>query len=244
MKNCDRDDNLGYFKLYPAPMFEALCRLNPSELIGCTTTMYGPMLYCIVRALTSHNCLEIGNDFGWSSGFMAWAIKENNARFGSNGKFYGVDIGDKSHLQKAHDEAGLPSQFIHDPKGSVHWLMNQNIFGPESLDVAFIDGLHEDNYLRREIELVYPLIKGKGAGYICLHDVYSSMQKTYPKIISDPRWKFEAIRFPMNYGFAILRKMEGYEEVDQWPEGDEKGIAIEQGVLDKDHNLINEGAGI
>lgn len=238
MKNSDRDDNLGYFKEWPAPMFEAMCRLNPAEAINATTPFYGPMLYILTRALGARFAMEIGNDRGYSSGFMAWAIKENAARLGHGGRFYGIDISDKSDIQKSHDEIGLPSTFIQDDKGSVHWLENQKTIERDSLDIVFVDGLHQDAYVMREVELLYPLVKGKGSGFICLHDVYSTCEKAFPKIIGDPRFKFEFIRLPMNYGFAILRKMEGYDHSNiHWPDGDETALGVLQGLINEDGSL-------
>lgn len=238
MKDNNRNDNLGYFKIWPAPMFEALCRLNPAEAINATTPFYGPMLYSLTRAIGAQFALEIGNDRGWCSGFMAYAIKENALRLGHGGRFYGIDISDKSQLQAEHDDAMLPSTFIQDEKGSVHWLENQKILGNETLDIAFVDGLHQDAYVQREVELLYPLIKSNGSGYICLHDVYSTCENAFPKIVSDPRYKWEYIRLPLNYGFAILRKMEGYDHTKrQWPEGDETALGVAMGLVNEDGTL-------
>lgn len=219
-------------------MFEAMCRLNPAEAINATTPFYGPMLYIIARAIGAQFALEIGNDRGYSSGFLAWAIKENAARLGHGGRFYGIDISDKRELQASHDEIGLPSTFIQDEKGSVNWLENQNLIGAETLDIAFVDGLHQDAYVMREVELLYPLIKSKGMGFICLHDVYSTCENAFPKIVADPRFKFEYVRLPLNYGFAILRKMEGYDHaVRQWPDGDETALGVAMGLVNEDGSL-------
>ena len=95
----DGDFNLGYFKEWPAPMYEAMCRLNPAESINSTTPHYGPLLYAIARAIGAHNILEIGVAQGWTSGFLAWAIKENNTRYGMGGKFFAIDIDDKAYIQ-------------------------------------------------------------------------------------------------------------------------------------------------
>lgn len=234
----DRNDNLGYFKEWPAPMFEAMCRLNPAEAINATTPFYGPLLYTLARSLNSLKALEIGNDRGWSSGFLAWAVRENIARSGAPGRFYGLDISDKSILQKEHDTVGLPSTFIQDEKGSVHWLENQTTFDRDSLDIVFVDGLHQNEYVAREVELLYPLVKGRGDGFICLHDVYSTCEEAYPLIINNPNYKFEAIRLPFNYGFAILRKMEDYDyQKKHWPDGDETDLGVKMGLCNPDGSL-------
>ena len=247
MKRCEGDWDLGYFKVHPAPMWEAMTRLNPCEVINSTTPHYGPLLYTLGRAIPVFNVLEIGVAEGWSSGFLAWAVKENNTRYGYTGKFFGLDIGDKKHLQRAHDEAGLPSQFIQHEKGSVDFLEHPELWPREwherPFDLIFIDGLHQKDYVRREQELVYPLLKGAGGGYLCHHDVYAFMESLWPEIVEQkapdakgvlrPAW--EHIRFLENYGFGILRKMEGYNHEKQfWPDGDQTALAIEQGFLNPD----------
>jgi predicted O-methyltransferase YrrM len=240
MKREDADFNLGYFKEFPAPMYEGLCRLNPADSINSTTPFYGPMLYTIARAIGAHNVLEIGVAQAWSSGFMAWAVKENNSRFAANGRFYAIDIDDKSEIQKEFDAAGLPATFIHHPKGSVDFLENQKGWPPEFFDLIFIDGLHQNEYVEREIELVYPLLKGNGDGYLALHDVYAFLEKLWPKVIvrrghdkdGESMLAFEHIRFLNNYGFGLLRKMEGYDRKKVfWPDGDQTDLARKGGFI-------------
>lgn len=254
MKNETGDWDLGYFKIHPAPMWEAMTRLNPCEILNSTTPHYGPLLYTMGRAIPAFNVLEIGVAEGWSSGFMAWAVKENNTRYAHNGKYYGLDIGNKDHLQAQHDAAGLPSQFIRHEKGSVDFLERRELWPKEwqsadsagFFDLIFIDGLHEENYVRREMELVYPLLKGNGYGYLCNHDVYAFMEKLWPEIVAQqapdkegvmrPRW--EHIRFLENYGFGICRKMEGYDHKKVfWPDGDQRQLAVDQGFLNQDGSI-------
>lgn len=257
MKNQNGDWDLGYFLQHPAAMWEAMTRLNPCEIINSTTPHYGPLLYTMGRAIPAFNVLEIGNAEGWSSGFMAWAVKENNTRYKHNGKFYGLDIGDKTHLQKMHEEAGLPSKFIMHEKGSVDFLEHPELWPYEMrnsdkhgfFDLIFIDGLHQKDYVRREIDLVYPLLKGNGNGYLCNHDVYAFMETLWPEIVArqapdkegvmKPAW--EHIRFLENYGFGIMRKMEGYDyKKIFWPQGDQTQLAIDQGFLNPDGTIKKE----
>lgn len=239
MKNRTGDFDLGYFDQYPAPMYEAMTRLCPTEFMNGTTPHYGPLLYVLGKILGGHCMLEIGVAEGWSSGFMAWAMKENNTRFGMNGRFYGLDIDNKDWLQKNHDEVGLPSTFIEHKAGSVDWLEKQTIFSPQSLDLVFIDGLHYVPYVKKEIELLYPLVKGNGNGYIVLHDVYAFIEAGWPAITDRTapdsngvmKPAFEVMRFLPNYGLGILRKMEGYDHHKVfWPDGDQKEFAKLQGV--------------
>lgn len=250
MKNANGDWDLGYFKIHPAPMWEAMTRLNPCEMINSTTPHYGPLLYAFGRAIPAFKVLEIGIAEGWSAGFMAWAVKENNTRYAMNGQYFGLDISDKNHIQAMHDEIGLPSKFIQHEKGSVDFLERPELWPeswqPGTFDLIFVDGLHESNYVRREVELLYPLLKGNGSGYMAHHDVYAFMESLWPEIVAQqapdsegvmrPAW--EHIRFLENYGFGLLRKMEGYDYKKVfWPDGDQRDLAIQQGFLNTDGSV-------
>lgn len=215
--------DMGYFDTYPAAMYQAMCALSPSHAINHTTPYYGPLLYTLGRIIGVHKVLEIGVAYGWTGGFLAHAVKENNVRYQMNGKYYGLDIEDKSWLSPKFEKFGLPHEFILAEKGSVDWLRTQTTFGPETLDMVFVDGWHNNNYVLNEFELLYPLVKGGGNGYIVMHDVYAFVEAAYKKIIQNPRYKLEYVRFLPNYGFAILRKIEG-EDPDKihWPDGDQK----------------------
>jgi hypothetical protein len=64
-----------------------------------------------------------------------------------------------------------------------------------------------------EIELVYPLLKDRGFGFIFLHDIVDmGVSGAWWKLKNDPR--FESIGLEANYGLDILRKLENvrYEE--------------------------------
>jgi predicted O-methyltransferase YrrM len=214
--------DLGYFDSWPAPMYEAMTKLNPCPVINSTTPFYGPLIYTLCRVIPAYRALEMGVAQGWTSGFMAWAIKENNDRHGANGKYYGLDSAPKPEEQKAHDALGLPSEFIHCPEGSVAFLEKQTKWEKDSLDLVFIDGWHNTDYVRRELELVYPLVKDGGRGYILMHDVYATCEQVFREVSKDQRYHFEFVRFLENYGLAILRKMENYDDKKiYWPEGDQ-----------------------
>jgi hypothetical protein len=231
--------------LHPAPMFEAMCRLNPCESINGTTPNYGPLLYALARALPAFNILEIGVAEGWCSGFMSWAVRENNTRFGMNGRFYGIDIDDKTHLQSEYDSMKLPATFISHPKGSVDYL-RANPWPKASFDLMFIDGLHQVEYVLEEVKLLYPLLKGNGQGYLCFHDIYAFVEDVWPLLVKmeapdingvmKPAW--EHIRFQENYGFGMLRKMEGYNYTPRHEYPDQTDYALAQGVIDKEKHVL------
>lgn len=215
-------DDLGYFDKFPAPMYEAMARLSPSGVINSTTPNYGPLLYTLGRAIGAMSVLEIGVAQGWSSGFMAWAVRENGVRHGVQGRYYGVDVAEKDDLRQRCDELQLPVEFIAHPKGSVDFLRQQKRWGPETFDLVFIDGWHNNTYVMQEMELIYPLVKGGGKGYVAMHDVYAYCEGVYKSITNDPRYEWESIRFFDNYGLALLRKMAGYDhDRIHWPEGDQ-----------------------
>lgn len=202
--NRNTDNDLGYFDIYgPAPLFEAMANLSPSPIINSTTTHYGPFLYGLAKLINAKNCLEIGLATGWSSGFLAWACKENN------GFYRGVDICGKGDLKDQMTKLELPHEIICDTQGSVNWLENQDAFGPESLDLVFDDGWHNTEYVQQEVELVYPLLKKNGI--LVMHDVYAACETVYP--IIKEKYPWQTLRILPCYGMGILVKQEGKTEV-------------------------------
>lgn len=222
--------DIEYFKEFPSPMMEAMTRLATCEING-TCPHYAPFLYCVGKMIGSHYSLEIGTAQGYTSGYMAWAIRENNTRFAANGRHYSIDILDRSPMQADFDAMGLPASLIQHEKGSLDWLKNNNIFAPESLDLVFIDGLHYDPYLKAEVELIYPLLKGNGNGYMALHDTSAFVELADKDIRENPKYQWESIRFINNYGLTLYRKMDGLDRNKRfWPSGDQTDIAKQMGL--------------
>jgi len=214
-----------YFKTYPAPMFEAVFNQHIGPC-NSTTPYFGPLLYWLCRCVNALNVMEIGLAQGWSSFFMASAVKDAGVRNGVEGTYYGVDIADKKELFDEMNARGVNAKFIH--SDSLKWLETQTEIEKNKLELVFIDGWHETEHVKREVELIYPLLKDKGDGYLILHDVSAWCEEVYPIILNDPKYKWESIRFLMNYGLAIMRKMENfpYDKIF-WPDG----CQHEQGVL-------------
>ena len=212
--------DMKYFEVYPSPIFEAMFNQHIGP-INSTTCYYGPLIYWLCRSANALNTLEIGLAQGWTSFFMASAVKDEGVRHGVEGTYYGVDIADKTELFDAMNKRGVNAKFIH--SDSVKWLESQTEIENNKLEVVYVDGWHETEHVKREVELIYPLLKDKGDGYLVLHDIYAYCEEVYPIILNDPRYKWEAIRFLTNYGMAILRKMENYDH-DKifWPEGCQK----------------------
>lgn len=188
--------------------------------INTTLPYYGPMLYWITRAIGAHYVLEIGVAQGYSSFFLANAIKDNNERLGMNGKYIGIDFADKKHVETQLKELGLPAEIWHIDSIKV----TDDMLKPYPLDLVFQDGFHNTEHCLKELEIFYPHLKDAGRGYLIAHDVYAYCEEYYRKMISDPRYKFESVRFLENYGLAICRKMDNYDyDHIHWPTGDMKG---------------------
>lgn len=221
-QRCTSEDDLGYFQKYPAAMYEAMTRLSPSSVINSTTPNYGPLLYTLGRVIGVQNVLEIGVAQGWSSGFMAWAVKENNVRYGMTGSYYGIDVQPKPDLARHAAELELPMQLIIHPQGSVDFLEQQTLWQPESFDLIFIDGWHNTEYVAKEVALCYPLLKSRGLGYLVMHDIYAYCEEVWKLVVESQHFAWESLRFFDNYGLGILRKMAGYDHAKvHWPEGDQ-----------------------
>jgi hypothetical protein len=214
---------MGYFKEYPAPIYEETTRLSPASVINSTTPYYGPLLYWLARCTGAHHALEIGVAQFWTGGFIAHGVKDNNTRYGANGKYYGMDIQDKAEFKANADELQLPVEFIIHPAGSVDYLeKNVNQWPDGFFNFIYIDGYHNTEYVQREVELLYPKLAGNGAGYMIHHDIYSYCEELWGLVVKDPRYQWEHVRFLDNYGLGILRKMEGYDHSKVfWPEGDQ-----------------------
>ena len=207
------------FDNHPSPVWEAMMKLHRSH-VNSTTPCFGPLLYWWIRAIGACNVIEIGVAQGYTSWFMASAIKDNNVRYGCNGKYVAIDIADKRPLFQPMIDDGLPIEVI--TNESIKYLETQKMFAPGTLDLAFVDGWHNDKYVRREMELIYPLLKNKGEGYAFLHDIYGYCERIYDEIVKNPNYKWEHIRLMNNYGLGILRKMENYDYTKiYWPEGDQ-----------------------
>lgn len=209
------------FDEHPDKIMESIMLHHPSCING-TLPFYGPLLNFLIKASTGVNALEIGVAQGYSSYFMAQAIQYNNARFKHAGKYVGIDIGDKTPLFEDMRRMDLPVEFWHMDSLEALPLMKGREF-----DVIFQDGYHNTQHCLKELELFYPMLKGKGDGYLVIHDVYAYCEEYYKIMMKDSRYKFESVRFLNNYGLAICRKMEGYDyDKVFWPEGDCKTPGI------------------
>jgi predicted O-methyltransferase YrrM len=219
----------GYFKEFPAPIFEASCKDHIDTPINHSTPYYGPMFYWLARIIDAHYAVEIGVCKAYSSYFLASGIKDNMTRYGSDGKYWGIDIsGEMPEFERLFREKGLPVTILQ----MDSWDIKPETFEGHQLNLAFVDGWHSRQHLLKEVELLYSLLLDAGRGYLVIHDVYGWVMEPVQEIYNNPKYKWEYIRFFANYGLAILRKMDNYIEDPKtmWPQGPEPDIRNEDGT--------------
>jgi len=221
--------DLGYFSEFKSPIFEASCKDHIDTVINHSTPYYGPLMYWIVRSCDANFAVEIGVCKAYSSYFIAAGIKDNMVRHGCAGQYYGVDIsGELPTLEAKLREKDLPVTMLQ----MDSWDMTHATFGNNPIGFAFVDGWHSEQHILKEVDLLYPMLKNGGHGYLAIHDTYGWVCKPMQKIMNNPKYKWEYIRFFNNYGFTLLRKMEDYHEDPDaiWPQGPEPDIRNEDGT--------------
>jgi len=199
-----------YFNQYPAEIFELLAR-NHYVQINHTTPFYGILLYSIIKSIQAYNVVEIGTGYGWCSYFMAQAVKENVARHKEMpGRYLAVDISDRTkELFDQMKKDGLPVEYMY--KDSLEIKPEDLIFNDRKLDLLFQDGNHRPDYCLKELDIIYPMLKGNGEGYLVAHDTYAWCEEYFKAIYNNPKYQWEFVSFPFNMGITVFRKMEGYD---------------------------------
>ncbi|MDP8265822.1 MAG: class I SAM-dependent methyltransferase [Candidatus Aceula meridiana] len=205
--------DIEYFKEYPAPVMENAQRMHYTNL-NSTITFFGPMLYYFARAIGAEHILEIGMAEGYTSFYLANAAKDNGTRYGMAGNmYYGVEIlGKALDIKEQMDKLELPNDIRVMSSADI----TPETFDNVTFDIIFQDGNHERDYVVKEVETLYPQLKGEGKGFLICHDVYGPAEDGVHEIINDPRYNWEYIRICEIYGIAILRKMDGYKEGKRW----------------------------
>ena len=199
-----------YFNEYSAPVMENMQRLHYTN-INSTITFYGPMLYYLVRALGCEHVLELGTAEGYTSFYLASAVKDNAVRYKMEGNmYYGVDV----RNMKVHEhltDRGLPNKFLYMDTNEI----TTETFKDITFDLIFQDGPHDTEHVLHEFETLWPQLKGEGKGYWIFHDCYGPaeegfriLKRRFEKKEVDAEW----IRLDSVYGIAIIRKMDGYDE--------------------------------
>ena len=200
--------DIEYFKEYPAPIMEHIHSAHYTN-VNSTITFFGPMLYFLCRALGVEQVLEIGMAEGYTSWYLANAVKDNAVRYKMDGNmYYGMDILDRSDVVKPKlDAANLPNKIIQ--MDSIN--LTKDTFKDVKFDFIFQDGAHDTEHVVHEIDVLYPQLKGDGKGFLVCHDVYGPAEEGVRAILNDSRYEWEYCRICEIYGIALLRKMEGYD---------------------------------
>jgi predicted O-methyltransferase YrrM len=207
--------DIEYFTDYPAPIMELVHSAHHTNL-NSTISFFGPMLYYFARAIGAEQILEVGVAEGYTSWYLAHAVKDNATRYKMYGNmYYGVDILDRTEVVKPKlDAAGLPNTLIQ--MDSIN--LTSETFKDVRFDMIFLDGCHDRDHIRHEAEVLYPQLKGEGNGFMLLHDVYGPGEVGCHEVIKNPKYNWEYVRICEIYGIAILRKMDGYKEGLRWRE--------------------------
>lgn len=204
------EKDLEYFSDHPAPLMELIHSKHFTN-INSTLAFFGPMLYFLVRAFGSEQVLEIGHAEGYSSWYLANAIKDNATRFKmEDNRYYGIDIVQTESVKEKLKD--LPAVVMNLDSMKI----TPETFKDITFDLIFQDGNHDTEHVLYELKTLYPQLKGEGRGYWIFHDCYGPAEEGFQevlKLIKNGTYNFEFVRlFDSNYGMAIMRKMEGYDE--------------------------------
>lgn len=153
------------------------------------------ILYYLARRSRAKATLEVGVYNGATSLILALLMKENN------GIHYGIDI-DQEHLNKfgrLAEEYGVRDNirlFCAD-SGYIDWKI--------PLDLAFIDGNHNREWVLRDIDVFAPNIKR--GGFLCFHDSFSEADGCDVGGALDMKWneKWDRLDLPFGMGLTIWR---------------------------------------
>ena len=202
------EKDIQYFSEYPAPVMEHIQKLHFTN-VNSTITYFGPMLYFLIRALGCEQVLELGHAEGYSSFYMANAVKDNGTRFSmKDNMYYGVDIVQTQKTIDKMNAEGLPNKIINLDSA----LITPDTFKGIKFDLIFQDGAHDTEHVVHEMKTLYPQLKGGGKGYWIFHDCFGPSEEGFKAVINDPQFNWEWCRIFCVYGLGILRKMDGWDE--------------------------------
>jgi predicted O-methyltransferase YrrM len=192
----------------------------------CVELEVARLWYSIIRLLRSCKVLETGVYKGYSTAWIATAVKENAANLGKDGHVVAIDPWDIPHLW---DDSELES--------IITWVKkkSQDAFSDianEKFDLLIIDSEHTYNTCMWELKnLEKLLIPG---GYILMHDsiMYDGVGAAVMELYNNPRFEVVTLDSPritswnkLTPGVTIVRKiMDGDPELSfdnekaSWPE--------------------------
>lgn len=138
-----------------------------------------------LRERARGNVLEIGVSRGNSTTALLMGVKENG------GTLYSVDINNDC------------SNLFNDPQWKFIWGDSVNMWKyvsevlPDKIDVAYIDGDHAYESVKRDLDNILPRMSGHGV--IMLHDV---LHPDYPGVLK----AFGPKQAYMSYGYQEIRE--------------------------------------
>ncbi len=189
---------------------------------------FGFIYYALARTLRPKHVLVIGSGFGFSVACFALALRDNGT-----GRLLFVDpsysvladgpfktVGGTSQWDDAAKVArrfgrfGVADLVTHYRMRSDEFFERYEELGLPSLDIAFIDGNHSYDNVRRDFRGA--LRRMRRNGYLLLHDtniyvrelVRHAGVKRWLKALKARKDLFEAIDFPFSSGVALVRVLE------------------------------------
>lgn len=213
MRKVTHEKDIEYFNEFEAPLMELMHSAHFTN-INSTISFFGPMLYFLVRQLGCEQILEIGHAEGYTSWYLANAIRDNAERFQMWGnRYYGIDIIQTEKVAEQFAKQERLKDFVK-IQNLDSMKLTPETFKDVRFDMIFQDGNHDTEHVLYEMKTLYPQLKGEGHGFWVFHDCYGPAEEGFrelEKLIKQGVYNFEYIRFPDNYGMSILRKMEGYD---------------------------------
>lgn len=171
-------------------------------------------VFALAMSIGARNILELGVRTGNTTLPFLLAAKENG------GMVHSVDL-DMTTFQ-CPNELKIYWKFMQ--SDAIAWLDNRAAEGGK-YDIIYIDDWHSYPHVKRELELIEPMIGP--SGLVLLHDLmYSNAQPHYRSDpdTTDAQWegggpyravaeldlaKWEYVTIPINHGLTILRKKSG-----------------------------------
>lgn len=202
--------DIEYFQEFSAPVYENMQRMHFTN-INSTNPYFSVMLYLFARQIGAEQILEIGHAEGFTSFYLAHAVKDNAIRFQMPGnRYYGIDIVQTEKVRENLEAEGLPVTIMN----LDSMKLTKDTFPNVIFDIIFQDANHDTEYVIHEFKTMWPQVKGYGNGYFICHDAYGPAEegcREILKIIEEQKIPVEYLRIPGAYGLLIIRNMEGYD---------------------------------
>lgn len=154
----------------------------------------GIIMNSLIRSEGYKNVIESGTCTGFTSVFLAHAVPDD-------GKFITIDIEDylpekiKEYFNsRSNCEIVLESSHSYLPKVEH-----------DSIDFAFIDSVHEEDFAKEELKHLYNSVRV--GGMICLHDTvkFEGLNKIYKELKEDDRFELVTINTKNGNGLTIMK---------------------------------------